>query len=94
MTGDRIMPEFSVTIPGYVNFEFVVTVKARSKQEALNKAMDRIGDMRPEQLVELTFRTLFRTFEAILEEPPERGAGATYRLLPAIQLIAATSVSP
>jgi hypothetical protein len=33
----------------------------------------------------LTFRTLFRTFEAILEEPPaERGAGATYRLLPAL----------
>src|SRR2546427_352649 len=29
--------------------------------------------------LELTFRTLFRTFEAILEEPPaERGAGATY----------------
>jgi hypothetical protein len=33
----------------------------------------------------LTFRTLFRTFEAILEEPPaERGAGATYRLLHAL----------
>jgi len=42
----------------------------------------------------LTFRTLFRTFEAILEEPPERGAGATYKLLPALQPIAATSVSP
>src|SRR2546422_2704982 len=35
--------------------------------------------------VHLTFRTLFRTFEAILEEPPaERGAGATYRLLHAL----------
>ena len=35
--------------------------------------------------LELTFRTLFRTFEAILEEPPaERGAGATYRLLHAL----------
>ena len=54
------MPEFSVTIPGYVNFEFVVTVKARSKQEALNKAMDRIGDMSPEQLVE--------GYEACLDE--------------------------
>ena len=28
----------------------------------------------------LTFRTLFRTFEAILEEPPaENGGGAIYR---------------
>jgi hypothetical protein len=35
-------------------------------------------------LLYLTFRTLFRTFEAILEEPPERGAGAIYRLLPAL----------
>ena len=46
------------------------------------------------RIIYLTFRTLFRTFEAILEEPPERGAGATYRLLPALQPIAATSVSP
>jgi hypothetical protein len=37
------------------------------------------------EMFTLTFRTLFRTFEAILEEPPaERGAGATYRLLPAL----------
>ena len=40
---------------------------------------------RPLETLYLTFRTLFRTFEAILEEPPaERGAGATYRLLHAL----------
>src|SRR2546428_14097568 len=33
----------------------------------------------------LTFRTLFRTFQAILEEPPAAsGAGANYRLLHAL----------
>ena len=35
--------------------------------------------------VQLTFRTLFRTSETILEEPPvKRGAGAIYRLFHAL----------
>lgn len=44
---------------------------------------------------ECTFRTLFRPSAAILEEPPaETGGGAVYRLLHALQPIAATSFSP
>jgi hypothetical protein len=43
----------------------------------------------------LTFRTLYRTFEAILEEPPaETGGGAIYRLFHTSQPIVATSFSP
>jgi hypothetical protein len=43
----------------------------------------------------LTFRTLFRPSEAILEGPPaETGGGALYTLLHALQPIAATSFSP
>ena len=42
----------------------------------------------------LTFRTLFRTSEAILEEPPaKRGEGTIYRLCHALQPIAATLLS-
>ena len=45
--------------------------------------------------IQLTFRTPFRTFEAILEWPPaETGGGAIYRLFDALQLIAVTSFSP
>ena len=42
----------------------------------------------------LTFRTLFHTSEAILEEPPaERGEGTIYRLCHALQPIAAMLLS-
>jgi hypothetical protein len=52
-----------------------------------------LGDVR--FVFQLTFRTLVRASEAILEEPPaERGAGAIYRLLRALQPIAATLFSP
>jgi hypothetical protein len=45
-------------------------------------------------VMQLTFRIPFRTFEAILEEPPaETGGGAIYRLLQARQPIAATLFS-
>jgi hypothetical protein len=50
---------------------------------------------RPQWILELTFRTLYRTFEAILEEPPaETGGGAIYRLFHTSQPIVATSFSP
>jgi len=57
-------------------------------------------DLRPERIpyqryLLCPFRTLFRTSEAILEEPPaERGVGAIYRLLHMPQPIAATLVFP
>ena len=47
------------------------------------------------RIFELTFRTLFRPSEAILEEPPAETGGRTrYTLWHALQPITATSFSP
>ena len=51
----------------------------------LERQQARLLDVSLAEVIELTFRTLFRTAEAILAEPlVERGAGARYRLCHAL----------
>ena len=72
----------------------VVEKVAVGSQEVIKRDTITSYDIQCPTSIGLTFRTLFHTSEAILEEPPaERGEGTIYRLCHTLQPIAATLLS-